>query len=134
MPPTSYRDLIAWRRAMSLAQGAFTLAKTLRTAKQTGLAGQLERAGTSVPTNIAEGHGRTSRAEYRHFLSIAMGSLREVETLVQLSGQIGAAKNETVIAVLQLADEAGKVLFGLQRSLMPAVEAEARQLPPSTVS
>ena len=117
---------------MSLAQGAFTLAKILRSLRQTGLASQLERAATSVPTNVAEGQGRTSRAEYRHFLSIAMGSLREVETLVSLSGQIGAAKNETVIAVLQLADETGKVLFGLQRSLTPPVEAEARQPARST--
>jgi len=134
MPTSSYRDLIAWRRAMSMAQGAFTLAKSLRAAKQSGIAAQMERAATSVPSNIAEGHGRTSRAEYRHFLSIAMGSLREVETLVQLAGQLGAAKNETVIVVLQLADETGKVLFGLQRSLMPTVEAEARQPPPSTGS
>lgn len=133
MPPTSYRDLVAWRRAMSLAQGAFTLAQGLRALKHSRLASQLERAATSVPSNIAEGHGRLSRPQYSHFLSIAMGSLREVETLVSLAGQIGVAKNETVITVLQLADETGKVLYGLQRSLKHA-SGSTRQPPPPTVS
>lgn len=117
---------------MSLAEGAYALARTLRSLKQTGFASQLERAAVSVPSNIAEGHGCAGRAEYLRFLSIATGSLREVETLVALDGRIGAAKNETVIAVLQLADEMGRVLYGLVRSLKPSNQSEARQPPQST--
>ena len=130
----SFRDLVAWQRAMALAEGAFTLARALRHGRHAGLAIQLERAATSVPSNIAEGQGRTSGREFARFLTIAMGSLREVETLVSLAGRIGAARNETVIALLQMADETGRVLHGLRRSIEPSKPGRPPKPQPPTES
>jgi four helix bundle protein len=81
------------------------------------LASQLERAAVSIPANIAEGYGRSSRGEYLQFLSFAAASLREVETLTLIAKRNGLARNESVTEVLPLADETGRVLHGLRKSL-----------------
>jgi four helix bundle protein len=113
-----HRDVIAWQRGMDLAVACYTLSLNLRRTRHGALASQLQRAAVSVPANIAEGRGRSGKREYAHFLNVALGSLREVETLVELVIRIGGAKQATCIAILQLSDEVGKVTFGLRRALV----------------
>jgi four helix bundle protein len=113
----SYRELIAWQRAMVLAEMAFAISRELRAAKLGSLASQLERAAASIAANIAEGHGRYRPGEFAHFLIVALGSLREAETFVQLGGRLSVLKESTVVAFLQQADELGRVLYGLKRSV-----------------
>jgi len=72
-----------------------------------------------VPTNIAEGHGRGTDRDFARFLDIAMGSLREVETLVVLAARIGLAKQETAAALLKRTDEIGALLYALRRAKRP---------------
>lgn len=117
MPGIGYRDLLAWQRAMDLAVESYALSKSLRAAKGGSLASQLERAAVSVPANIAEGKGRAGRGDYARFVTVALGSLREVETLVLIAQRIGAAKRETCAAILERCDEVGKLTYGLSRSL-----------------
>ena len=117
MSVKGYRDLAAWQRGMDLAVACYALARELRTRHHTSLAAQLERAAVSVPSNIAEGKGRGTAKEYAHFLTIALGSLREVETLVLLADRLRIAKQETVIAILEICDQVGKPLYGLRQSL-----------------
>lgn len=102
---------------MDLAVASYALAKSLRARKESSLASQLERAAVSVPANIAEGKGRAGRGDYSRFVTIALGSLREVETLVLIAQRIGAAKAESCTAILQQCDEVGKVTYGLHHSL-----------------
>lgn len=101
---------------MSLTDAAHELALSMGR-RGAAIAAQLERAALSIPTNIAEGYGRSSRREYLQFLSIAVGSLREVETLALVAKRRGYGNPKLVEQVLALADETGRVLYGLTRSL-----------------
>src|SRR5688500_9504376 len=84
----SYKDLIVWQRAMELAEAAFDIAGSLPRDSASGLTSQIRRSAVSVPANIAEGHGRLSRADYLRHLSIARGSLMELQTLLALAHRL----------------------------------------------
>ena len=118
---------------MELATNVFALGRVLRAQRHHSLASQLERAAVSIAANIAEGSARNSDAEFSRFLSISLGSLRELETLIDLSFRLGVAKRETAMALAAQADEVGKVLFGLQRSVRKTA-TEGRRPKPTTDS
>lgn len=80
----SYRDLIAWRKAMDLATAIYQVTENFPSSERYGLTNQLRRASTSIPSNIAEGQARFSKRDFAHFLRQAMGSLAEVETQILL--------------------------------------------------
>ena len=82
----SYRDLLVWQRAMALAESCYRLTGRLPSRETYGLSSQVRRCAVSVPANIAEGHARLHRGDYIRYLSIARGSLSELETLLVLSG------------------------------------------------
>jgi four helix bundle protein len=76
----SYRDLLAWQKAMELVTEIYRLSQGFPKEELFGLASQLRRAAVSIASNIAEGHARITKREYRQFLGHARGSLSEVET------------------------------------------------------
>lgn len=76
----SYRDLKVWNKAMDLVVEAYTLAKQLPKMETYGLVNQIQQSAVSVLANIAEGHGREHLGDYLRHLSIANGSLKELET------------------------------------------------------
>ena len=78
--PESYRDLIAWQRAKSLALDVYLFTRKFPKDEIYGLTSQMRRAAVSVPSNIAEGKGRYSKKEFLQFLYLARGSLLELET------------------------------------------------------
>ena len=114
-------DLLVWQRAMQLVQEVYRL--TLPVDERRGLTAQLRRAAISVPSNIAEGQGRRSSSEFRHHLSIAHGSLLEVETEIAIAGRLRYITDKQVESVLQLSAEVGRLLNGLYRSLPPRRDA-----------
>jgi four helix bundle protein len=85
----SYKDLIAWQKAMDLAEEIYRATRTFPREKLYGLTSQLRRSAVSVPSNIAEGQGRLTPGEFKQFLGHARGSLLELETQVQLAGRLG---------------------------------------------
>jgi four helix bundle protein len=87
--PASYRDLIVWQKAMDLAQEVYGLTASFPIDERFGLTAQMRRSAVSIPSNTAEGHGRDTANDFRHFLSIARGSLRELETQVELALRVG---------------------------------------------
>ena len=109
----SYRDLLVWQKAMRLAAEAYRLGKLLPKAEEYRLTSQLLRAAASVPANIAEGHGRGTRKDYAHFVSIARGSLAETETIPLLLVDVGLLPNERIQPALELCSEVGRMLNGL---------------------
>jgi four helix bundle protein len=113
---SGHRNLIAWQRAMDLAVGAYNLGRALRRRHHSALASQLERAAVSVPANVAEGCGRNSPGDLTRFLRIALGSLREVQTLLELAYRLRAATVRETSPLLERADEVGKLVFGLLRA------------------
>lgn len=109
----SFRDLIVWQRAMTMAEGVYRLTSEYPRDEQFGLISQTRRAAVSIAANIAEGHGRGTRAAYAGFLRIARGSLREVETHLILAKRLGMADGDQVDAFLIDADEIGRMLHTL---------------------
>ena len=112
----SYRDLRVWREAMLLAELAYKHTKQFPRDELFGLTAQVRRAATSIPANIAEEYGRESTGNYIHFLKIAQGSCKEVETHVlfaeRVLDDVGSSKD-----LLSQCDMVGKMLHGLIRSL-----------------
>ena len=114
-----YSELLVWQQAMDLVTEIYKLTGAFPQIERFGLVAQLQRAAVSVPANIAEGHGRKSTGAYLNHLSIANGSLMEVETLVQVASRLGYMTQDQSKDVLQRSDEIGKMLSGLHRSLNP---------------
>jgi four helix bundle protein len=116
-PFKSYRDLEVWRKAMSLAKAVYIATSSYPKEEKFGLVSQMRRAAISIPSNLAEGHARSGSAEFRHFISIAMGSVAELETQVILSMDFGYLSENTEGFLLNQLDEVGKMLRGLDKSL-----------------
>ncbi|MBN1342038.1 MAG: four helix bundle protein [Phycisphaerae bacterium] len=113
----TYRDLQVWQRAMDMVVQAYQVAKAFPSVEKFGLTAQLQRAAVSVPANIAEGHGRTYRGDYLRHLSIARGSLAEVETHLTLAVRLELITREQAVDAWRLCQDVGKLLNKLIRSL-----------------
>lgn len=113
----SYRDLLVWQRALEIAVRTYLVTNGFPKSEVYGLTSQLRCASVSIPSNIAEGYGRGSRKEYVHFLSVARGSLKELETQVILSGRLGFAAQKDADYLLGESEALGKMLTVLIRSL-----------------
>ncbi len=113
----SYRDLLVWQRAMDLALAVYSLSRSFPEGERFALVSQLRRAAVSVPSNIAEGHARSSTRDFLRFLSIAVGSLAEIETQLLLSHRLDYVDAQRMNVTLKDADELGRMIRGLQASL-----------------
>lgn len=102
------------------------MAGLLPKAEQFGLISQMQRAATSVPANIAEGHGRAYTGAYCRHLSIAQGSLLELETHLLISQRLSYLSPEQVSPLLSRTQEIGRMLHGLTRSLKASVTARSQ--------
>jgi four helix bundle protein len=112
-----YADLIAWQKAMNLVEGVYRLTKGFPKEELYGLSSQLRRSAVSIPSNIAEGHCRNGRREFIHHLSIALGSLGEVETQVLIAHRLGYIEESVSADMAALSSETGRVIVGLMHSL-----------------
>lgn len=115
--PKSYRDLIVWQKSMALARRAYALSMTLPKNETYGLLTQIRRAAVSVPCNVAEGHGRLTDLQFRHFLGNARGSLYELQTQIELAADIGYFDNKSVRELLEQCSEVARLINGLLASL-----------------
>jgi four helix bundle protein len=113
----SYRDLLVWQKSMDLVAEVYLVAKRLPDTERYGLISQMQRAAVSIPSNISEGYGRSHRGDYLHHLSVANGSLKEVETQLLLSVRLGYLQGSEIEAAMSLADEAGRMLTSLVKKL-----------------
>jgi four helix bundle protein len=98
-----YRDLVVWKKAMDFVTDVYRFTAKYPAHEQFGIVQQMRRAAVSIPSNIAEGSGRTSRAEYIRFMHIARGSLYELRTQIDISfnlNYLDEARNAAVIGDL----------------------------------
>ena len=108
-----HENLAAWRESMSLVKSIYAATRSFPKEELFGLTSQMRRAAVSIPSNIAEGAARSSRKEFAQFLSVAKGSLSELETQLLISADLGfMARNNDVF---QLVDYVARLLTGLHR-------------------
>ena len=111
----TFRDLIAWQKAMDLARIVYRETVQMPDSEKFGLTNQMRRSAVSIPSNIAEGHGRQSRPDYLRHLRIARGSLAELSTQYELAGSLKLIKTNPTLH--ELLKEEDRILQGLIRSL-----------------
>ena len=102
---------------MDLVTGVYRESRRMPREEQFALTNQMRRAAVSIPANIAEGEGRVSKKEFGRFLSIAHGSLRELETHLMIAERLEYLTAEAVEQLLNLAGEVGRLITGLLKSL-----------------
>lgn len=113
----SYRDLVVWQEGMAIAKQVYRATERFPKHELYGLVSQIRRCSVSIPSNIAEGHARTSTKEYLHHISIAMGSLAELETQFILSKELGYLDEAIMNPLLEQCNVLGKRLRSLTSSL-----------------
>ena len=116
-PIHGYRDLRVWQMAMDLVVEVYCTSESFPKRETYGLTAQCRRAAVSLPSNIAEGHGRKHLGDYLHQLSIANGSLMELETQILIAGRMGYLSSDKADALLRRSSDVGRMLAGLIAAL-----------------
>lgn len=109
----SFRDLQVWNKAMELAAEVYRLTQRFPREEAFGLTSQVRRSAISIASNIAEGHGRMNRREFKHFLLIARGSHSELQTQLELARTFGYPDPDSLDRAEQLSSELDRMLFAL---------------------
>jgi four helix bundle protein len=113
----NYKELEVWQKAMNLVIEIYKVTKTFPQQEKYGLITQTQRAGVSIPANIAEGWGRGSTKEYIHFLQVARGSLFELETHSIIAQRLNYIKQEVLQDTQKELESIGMMLNRLIQSL-----------------
>jgi four helix bundle protein len=113
----SYRDLIVWQKAITLAKLIYRLTQQLPSEEKFGLVSQMRRAAVSVPSNIAEGQARRGTREFIQFIAHAEGSLAELDTQLTLAADLGYAGRPQTLEALSQIEELRRMLNALRRKL-----------------
>jgi four helix bundle protein len=123
MAVKDYRELIVWQKAMDLVEHIYRYTKGFPREEVYGLSSQLRRAAVSVPSNIAEGNARTTTRDFLHFLSIAYGSIKEIETQVLIAERLGYDQEKHTAELMGSTDEIARLISGLSNSLKRKLQA-----------
>lgn len=114
MATHSFRNLLVWQRAMTLAENSYKIAQLLPKTELYALSDQIRRCAVSVPSNIAEGQKRLNKQETIQFSGIALGSVAELQTQLLLCQRLYSVDTDTLV---DECDQVGKMLTALIRSL-----------------
>jgi four helix bundle protein len=117
MTVSGFMNLTVWQRAMELMKESYGLIACLPSGERFGMADQIRRSALSVPTNIAEGHARIHLREYLNHLSIASGSLAELQTLLLAAQDLGYLTSQQLARPLSLAGETSRMLLALRSAI-----------------
>jgi four helix bundle protein len=118
MSSRNYTDLIAWQKAMDLVVMVYRETTVFPKEERYGLTNQLRRAAVSIPSNIAEGQGRQTTRDFQRFLTMAYGSLREVETQVSIAERLEYIERAKSAGIHAQCAEVGRLVNGLSNSLV----------------
>jgi len=113
----SYKDLVVWQRGMQLSAQIYRLTSEFPASEQFGLTNQLRRASVSIPSNIAEGFGRSTKGEFLQFLGHARGSNCELQTQIILSETLGFGSKKERDAAEHLSADVSRVLIAPMKKL-----------------
>ncbi|MBW3632537.1 MAG: four helix bundle protein [Chloroflexi bacterium] len=118
-----YQDLVAWQKAMELVTAAYRETRNWPHEEQYGLTSQVRRAAVAIPSNLAEGRGRSGRREFAHHVSIAYGSLCELETQFLIAEQLGYSNFEATKSLMDHIADVRRLTSALLRSLQSSTPA-----------
>jgi len=113
----SYRDLEVWQDGMALAESCYHLTKEFPREELFAMSSQIRRSASSIPANIAEGHGRENTQSFIQYLRIAQGSLKELETHLLLAQRVGLLEENQLTVPIDRCTVLGKRIRSLIRSL-----------------
>src|SRR5262245_44363545 len=113
----SYRDLDVWQLAMDIVVATYRVSQRFPPEERFGLTAQVRRAAVSIPSNIAEGHYRLGSGEFRHGVSMARGSVAEVETQLAVGVALDFTERDETLDLSSQLDRLSKMLFGIYRNL-----------------
>lgn len=116
-PIRSYRDLVVWQDSMELVVRIYRTTSKFPREERYSLIDQLRRAAVSMPSNIAEGHGRSITGEYLRYLSVAGGSLHELETQIQIARRLDYISDDVQKDLLDACTAIGRMLGAWIRAL-----------------
>ena len=111
--------MLVWQKAMRLAVSIYRLSKEFPREEIYGITSQMRRSAVSIPSNIAEGHGRLNAKEFGQFLGIARGSTYELQTQLELARELRMGDPGQIATLLELAEEVGRMIHALIISLKP---------------
>jgi four helix bundle protein len=117
MSVKDYRELIVWQKAMDLVEAIYRTTAGFPKEGVYGLTSQLRRAAVSVPSNIAEGNGRNTTRDYVHFLGVAYGSIKEMETQVLIAERLQYIDAGRCDKLVKATGEIARLMSGLMNSL-----------------
>jgi len=112
-----HKRLLAWRRSMDLVVIVYELTKTFPLDELYALTSQIRRASVSVPSNISEGAAGRSAIQFRNYLSIAIGSLNEISTQLEIAYRVGYLDRNKLNDIESRVDECLALTYGLRKSL-----------------
>jgi len=115
----SYRDLIVWQKAVALVTEIYNITRPFPREEMFGLTSQARRAAISIPANIAEGFGLRNRTEFKQYLRIALGSLFELQTHIQIAFNLKYISQPIFDKLNDSSREIERLLSALQRSIKP---------------
>ena len=113
----NFRELVAWQVAFELARLTYQLTERFPASEAFGLKAQMRRASVSIPSNLAEGAGRSTKKDFSSFVTIARGSLNELQTQVLLSAELGFLSSTDLNQLQTVIDRLYALLNGLRNSL-----------------
>ena len=114
----TFRELEIWQLGIDLITHVYKTIRTFPKEEVYGLTLQMKRSAISIPSNIAEGQSRWSTKEFLKFLSIAKGSLSELETQLILAQRLNYLSEDNLNKIIELTNEIGKMISGLRKSLL----------------
>jgi four helix bundle protein len=113
----NFRELLVWQKAVSLVVQVYSHTNNFPDKERFNLVSQMQRAATSIASNIAEGCGRNSNPLFKQFLTVALGSAYELETQLIISNKLSYLKDEDYSELSNKATEIQKMIFGLHGTL-----------------
>jgi four helix bundle protein len=113
----NYKELKIWKKSMDLVENVFQLLANIPNSEKYGLIDQIKRSSISVPSNIAEGAGRTSNKDFSRFLSFSRGSLNELNTQLIISYRLNFIENDQLNELEIKINEIQKMIYKFNQGL-----------------
>lgn len=116
----NFRDLEIWKKGMGIVKGTYKATDSLPRREVFGLISQMRRSAVSIPSNIAEGFNRFHNKEYRHLLYVTLGSCAELETQLEIAGELGYLASDAKATLLEMLDHESRMIRNLVKRLNQA--------------